>query len=299
MEKKKIKALALGAVLWDVINDIEYIGGAPFNFAVNMQKLGAESALLTSVGNDDRGNRALERITGYGLDKKFVQRNKNCPTGVAMATVGANGDAVYDIPYAAFDEIIFGSETERLIREFSPDVIYFGSFEQRNEITRKTFRDILEKNISDHVFFDVNIRMNFIDKEVLTFGFEKSDIVKLNEEEGLIVSELLYGKKLDMSEFARRLSENFNILCVIITLGEKGCYAFCMGEEYFADPIPVSAADTIGAGDAFSGAFLYAYLSGCDIDVSLNRGNVLGAFVASKRGALPELGIDILNKIKR
>ena len=297
--KKKIKALALGAVLWDVINGKEYIGGAPFNFAANFKRLGGESALLTAIGNDERGMRALNAITGCGLDERFVQRNEKCCTGVAMATVAPNGDAVYDIPHAAFDEITFTSQTEKLITEFDPDVIYFGSFEQRGEVTRNAFRGILERKMSHHVFFDVNIRMGFTDKDVFAFGFEKSDIVKVNEEECFTISELFYGKKLVKEEFAERLFESFGISCVIVTLGEKGCYAFYKGRGHYAAPIPVSAVDTIGSGDAFAGAFLYSYLSGREMKDCLKNGNALGAFVASKRGALPELSAGILGEITR
>ena len=141
--------------------------------------------------------------------------------------------------------------------------------------------------------------MNFKDKDVLSFGLGKSDVVKLNEEESFLLSEIFYGKKLGKEEFSKRAAEQFDIACVIITLGEKGCYAFCNGKEYTVEPLPVFAADTIGAGDAFSSAFLYSYLSGFDLEGCLKNGNLLGAFVASKTGALPELDENIINKIKR
>lgn len=290
--KKKIKVLALGAVLWDVIGENEYIGGAPFNFAVNMARLGSEVAMVTSVGKDARGERALNIVKEYGVSDKFVQISENCCTGYAKATIDENGNAVYDIPYAAFDDILVSDEIIEKINEFAPDVLYFGSFEQRNLTTRTTFEEILNKVHVKNVFFDINIRMNFADKKVLAFGFEKSSIVKLNEDEAKFVAELFYGETLEQPELAKRLKAEFNVECLIVTLGEKGCKVYA-DKEYFGNPIPAQTGDTIGAGDAFSGAFATSYVKGEGVQKAANKGNLLGSYVAGKRGALPELDNDI------
>ena len=289
---KKIKVLALGAVLWDVIGENEYIGGAPFNFAVNMSRLGATVALVTSVGKDDRGERALKIVRDYGVSDEFAQISNTCCTGFAKATLDASGNAVYDIPYAAFDDIAVCDKLIEKINDFAPDVLYFGSFEQRNLTTRSSFERILREVKVKHVFFDINIRMNFVNKEVLSFGFEKSSIVKLNEDEAKLIGELFYGKQLINSELASKLQKDFNIECIIITLGEKGCLVYT-DKEYVGKPIPAKTGDTIGAGDAFSGAFTTAFVKGDGTQKAADKGNLLGSYVAGKRGALPELDEEI------
>lgn len=286
--KKKMKALSLGAVLWDVIGSQEYIGGAPFNLAVNLKRIGAESALVTAIGRDFRGERALKRLIEYGVSGEFIQTAEDLGTGAAFASLAPNGDAVYDIPYAAFDEIAADEENIRRMNAFKPDVICFGSFEQRSEISGKTIRKILNEVKSEHVFFDVNLRMNFVDKEVLEFGFRKSSIVKLNEDERDTISGLFYGKKFGDFDFADRFTADFDLKCLIVTLGAKGCFVFADGKGEAFCPPKTEVADTIGAGDAFSAAFLYSYLNGEPCELAAKKGNALGAYVAGRIGALPE-----------
>lgn len=93
---KKIRALSVGAVLWDVINEREYIGGAPFNVAVNLKRLGAESAFVTCVGRDARGDRALEKIREYGVHS-FAQRDERFATGRRGGSIGRDGQR--DLPH--------------------------------------------------------------------------------------------------------------------------------------------------------------------------------------------------------
>lgn len=295
--KRQLRVLSLGAVLWDVIGENEYIGGAPFNFAVNMRRLGAESALVTSVGNDERGRRAKEKITDYGVSSLFVQTSETQRTGVAMATVGENGNARYEIPYAAFDEIAANDRAIRAMNDYAPDIVYFGTFEQRHAVTREAVCKILEKVRSRHVFFDVNLRMNFVDENVLRSGLNTCTVLKLNHEEREIISELFYKEPSDNETFAKRVAEEFGIQCVIVTLGAEGCVVYENGRFYYSAPPATQVADTIGAGDAFSSAFLFFYSQGVSCRIAAEKGNELGAYVAGKNGALPDFDETIKTKM--
>lgn len=283
---KKIRALSVGAVLWDVINEREYIGGAPFNVAVNLKRLGAESAFVTCVGRDARGDRALEKIREYGVHS-FAQRDERFATGVAEAVLDETGSATYRIPRAAFDEIQIGKEDLAALNAYAPDLVCFGSFEQRFPRSRASVQSILQNVKADCVFFDVNIRMDFAEKEVIGFSLQACDVLKLNEDECALLGKLLYGKDLCVRSFCRRVAKDHDIQTVLVTLGAKGCFVYTRGGERHIESAPSSGGDTIGAGDAFSAAFLYAYLSGKDAFTAAHCGNVLGAFVAANTGALP------------
>jgi fructokinase len=76
------------------------------------------------------------------------------------------------------------------------------------------------------------------------------------------------------------------LLCV--TQGADGCTVHSGGLARSYPCEPVRAADTVGAGDAFSAAFLEHYCRTGDPFASAQRGNLLGAYVASKPGAVPE-----------
>ncbi len=68
-----MRLISIGEVLWDVIGEAEYLGGAPLNFAAHARKLGHEVFLISAVGDDERGRRALERLKQLGVSTEFVQ----------------------------------------------------------------------------------------------------------------------------------------------------------------------------------------------------------------------------------
>src|SRR5580692_1094193 len=74
-ERKRlvVKIVSIGEILWDVFPDAERLGGAPFNFTVNAHRLGHEVRFISAVGQDDRGLRALNRVTRLGLSVAFVR----------------------------------------------------------------------------------------------------------------------------------------------------------------------------------------------------------------------------------
>ena len=54
-----MKLIVFGEILWDVFGDEKKIGGAPFNFAAHCTKLGMDVDIVSAVGNDELGNRAI------------------------------------------------------------------------------------------------------------------------------------------------------------------------------------------------------------------------------------------------
>lgn len=296
---KKIRALSVGAVLWDVIGDQEYIGGAPYNVAVNLKKLGAESMFVTRVGNDERGDRAVEEMRRCGVGTGFVQRDPVFPTGVALATLDGAGNASYEIPHASFDEICLTEKDINALNAFAPDVVCFGSFEQRCEKSRLAVRSVLERVRAKTVFFDVNIRMGFCEREVFDFCFRHTDVLKLNEDECALLSFLLYGEKMEPAAFGKKTIAEYGVSVVLVTLGAAGCFVCTEKAQASVPTEPVKSADTIGAGDAFSGAFLYAYLSGKDPVSAAKCGNALGAYVAQRTGALPAFDQEIVARLEK
>ncbi len=295
---KKIRALSVGAVLWDIVGGREYIGGAPFNVAVNLARLGAESLFITRVGSDARGERALEKMREYGVGTRFVQRDGAYATGIARALLDKEGNASYEIPRAAFDEISLSEEDIAKLNAYAPDVICFGSFEQRYAKSAAAIAAVTQQVRAGCVFFDVNIRMDFCEKEVLAAGFAHTDVLKLNEDECARISRLFYGEELPPEKFCPRAAEEFAISAVLVTLGDKGCFVYGGKEGTIVPSAPVRCVDTIGAGDAFSGAFLYAYLSGKDVVTAARCGNYLGGYVAGRAGALPDFTEEVFASLE-
>lgn len=292
-----IRAMSFGAVLWDIICSQEYIGGAPFNLIAHMAKLGCAASMLTRVGSDARGAKAMLEIEKLGIDSSFVQTDYRHPTAVTKVILTDSGEPSYEMENdSAFEFIEVDSRIIHQIKQWKPDVFCFGTIEQRSSITRESLYTLLQSDITKHVFFDVNIRIGFYPIEIIKQSLQFCNIVKLNDDEVKQISNLLYGELRSEEDFVRRLLNDFDILVVVITRGKDGCLVYDKeGRKILNKGLPIDVKDAVGAGDAFSAAFLYTYIKTQDIFESARRGNLLGAYVASQKGAIPDYSVQIKN----
>ena len=84
--KNKISIVSFGEILYDVFPDQSHLGGAPLNFAVHLHRLGVDVQLISAVGNDIPGERAVERISAIGLDTSAIAQ-LDIPTGKVTVTL--------------------------------------------------------------------------------------------------------------------------------------------------------------------------------------------------------------------
>jgi fructokinase len=92
-----VRIVSVGEILWDVIGETEYLGGAPLNFAAHAQKLGHEVFLVSAVGEDERGRRALDRLRQRGISTEFVQVLPDKNTGTAEVELDGDGKPMFRI----------------------------------------------------------------------------------------------------------------------------------------------------------------------------------------------------------
>ena len=86
-----MRIISIGEILWDVYGDKEFVGGAPFNFSVHSRILGHKVYFISAIGDDNRGDRALQCTSDYGLSTKYISRVDNYPTGNVEVIKGAVG----------------------------------------------------------------------------------------------------------------------------------------------------------------------------------------------------------------
>lgn len=269
--------ISFGEILWDVIEGVPHLGGAPFNFAAHCALSGLKTTIVSSVGDDSLGRRACEKACGYGVDVSGVAVHPKLPTGTVLVTL-KDGIPAYDIRTGvAWDEI---AVTDALLSRSSPSVVYFGTLAQRSPVSAAALRRMLDTWRDAEAFFDVNLRQAYWSRPLVEDGLGRATILKLNDEErvmlGLVPSGLF-------TAYSR-------LKVVIVTKGADGCEVFLRDGTSFAEPAEPAGpvVDTIGAGDAFSAAFLSAYLQGATPQEAARAGNVRGGWVASKAGAIPE-----------
>jgi len=86
-----MRLITIGEILWDVIGGQEHLGGALLNLSVHASRLGHDLSLMSAVGADQRGDRALEAMSSLGLSTDLVRRSEEWPTGIVTVTVTDDG----------------------------------------------------------------------------------------------------------------------------------------------------------------------------------------------------------------
>lgn len=292
-----MKVLAFGEILWDVINGEEFLGGAPFNFAAHCAQCGNDAYIVSRVGNDRLGNKALKLCRAFGVMDAFIQIDPHRDTGT-VDVVLTDGQPDYTIhENVAYDYI--AADDIPNIEVFGFDVLYFGSLAQRSLKSASALDSMLEQYEFPCIFYDVNIRKGIDAVGILRRSLPRCTIVKMNTEEVQVLASLLDLETESNETICRRLSEQYpNIEVVIVTAADAGCYVFHADRLYHVPGIPVVVEDAIGAGDAFSAAFMKEFFRTRDPQASARLANRIGAFVASQRGPIPTYSDDVLKSLK-
>ena len=293
-----MKSLAFGEILWDIINGEAHLGGAPLNLSAHMSKMGFDSYIISAVGDDEYGKNALAKLSGMRVKADYISMLKQFPTGTVDVTLCDDGLPEYVInENTAWDNI---SVCDKVIKEISNrkwDVFCFGSLAQRTENNRILLKKLFESIDAEHVFYDVNLRQEYFSFDIIDFSFKKSDIVKINDDEAKVLSEMIFTKDLDEKSFAEALAEKYDLNLVCITRGGDGAAIFHDGVFLEIKGRKVKVADTVGAGDSFSAGLLVMYLNGKSPKDSAEFANRIGGFVASSYGAIPDYSDELKNEI--
>jgi fructokinase len=284
-----MRIVSIGEVLWDVIGDQEFLGGAPLNFSVSCSRLGEEVVLLSGVGSDSRGSRAIEAIASLGLDPGSIQTSDDHLTGTASVEIDADGNPRFGIRRpAAFDCIKVDCPLLERLQQFRPGWIYFGTLAQTSVQNEATLSKIRESVPQARCFYDMNLRDGHWSPDLVQRLSGLASILKLNENE----AEVLFRQSgvpgaYSIESFCRYWSAKFQIDLICVTLGPCGCAVWSDGSFLKFPGFPTQVADAVGAGDAFSAAFLHGLESGWPIDRVASFANALGSIVASRPGATP------------
>ncbi|MCX4333988.1 MAG: carbohydrate kinase [Bacteroidales bacterium] len=281
--------VGMGEALWDVLPEGKKIGGAPANFAYHVSQFGLESRVVSAVGDDALGNDILENFAGKNL--KCIIEKVPYPTGTVQVELDANGVPRYDIKEnVAWDNIPFTVELEELAKHTR--TVCFGSLAQRNVVSRETIRKFvaaMPQGDESYRVFDVNLRQGFYTTETLCESMKACNILKINDEELVTVSRLFGYPGIDLENKCWILLAKYNLKMLILTCGVNGSYVFVPGEVSFVETPVVEVADTVGAGDSFTAAFISSILKGKSVREAHKLAVEVSAFVCTQHGAMPVL----------
>lgn len=296
---KQIRALTFGEALFDIIKGSAHLGGAPLNLAAHLAKLGAKPAVLTAVGKDAPGRTLLFRAEEMGIDTSYILVDEHRPTGTVTVELKDEGIPVFSINEGvAWDAITLDEKKFGALAREEWDVFCFGTLAQRSEENRNTLKRLLLEIKAKNFFYDLNLRAGFYRKEWISFSLEHCTILKINEEEAATISSMFFGTVHTFRTLCLLLSEKYPEMSVIcITKGPEGAVVYHEGIYEEAGTTPVEVSDTVGAGDAFSAGFLYTYLSGCGVSKAVSIASILGTYVASKPGSVPEYSEELIKDL--
>lgn len=286
MEKKYI--VGLGEILWDMLPSGRKIGGAPANFAFHVSQFGLAGLAVSATGDDVLGRELRAGLGEFGLESSL--QLSPAPTSTVQVSVDACGVPCYDIVEGvAWDDIRFTDELRRVAAGTA--CVCFGTLAQRGCVSRKSIRAFLDAVPADAVkVFDINLRQHYYSEEVIRASLEKADILKINDEELDIVSDLFsYGRTALPAERCRALRSDFGLDVVILTCGTGGSHVVWEGGTLFRETPLVDVVDTVGAGDSFTAAFCASLLNGLGLEEAHEAAVRTSAYVCTRKGAMPEL----------
>jgi len=281
--------LAIGELLWDVLPTEAVLGGAPANFSYRLSSFNVPCYLVSRVGNDERGETALELIRSKNIYDKLLQKDSTLQTGYVSVSLDNLGNASYIIHTdVAYDNIELNEDLKNAAKEAS--IICFGTLVQRSPVSRKTINSVLEIAKDATKILDINLRKDCYSKETIESSLRLTDILKLNDEEIFKLKEILCLAGATELELGKELIRIYDLRSCLITRAERGVLAVTQRGEVTDIPgLKVSVVDTIGSGDAFTAGFVAALLKGKSIQECCTLGNILGSEVAKTKGGMSEI----------
>jgi fructokinase len=284
-------ALLYGLILFDIIEGEKYIGGPAINIALHMACHGHESTLVSCVGGDELGQISKDILRQNGISSDFVVTDTKYETGWVNVFLDDNGNPSFEIiKPVAYDFIALTDQQLENLSQNEFEIFYFGTVVQRGSVSAETLKQLIKQTKFKEVFFDINLRPGHYTKEVVDFSLSKTNIFKLNEEELNLIGDLFGVKEKDESKLINWVFEAYpDIKTILLTRGKNGATVFTPEVRKDIEGIHVEVKDTVGSGDAFSAGFIMDYVKSGDIFAAAQKGNELGAYVATKSGAVPEI----------
>ncbi|MBQ8453746.1 MAG: carbohydrate kinase [Bacteroidaceae bacterium] len=285
--------VGIGEALWDCLPEGRKLGGAPANFAYHIGQFGWRSKVVSAVGNDALGDEILQVFQKVKLPydiAKVVQ-----PTGTVQVTLSADGIPSYEIcEDVAWDNIPWTEELSALAARTK--AVCFGSLAQRSPVSRQTIMRFLASMDEDtERIYDINLRQHFYSLEVIEESLRQATMLKLNDEEIVIVANLL-GLNGSIEEQCRQMLHRYpRLRLVVLTCGAIGSYVFSADETSYIETPKVKVADTVGAGDSFTATFVAHILAGVSVSEAHKKAVAVSAYVCTQHGAMPKLPEDLKN----
>ncbi|NWH05224.1 carbohydrate kinase family protein [Desulfobacter latus] len=280
--------LVTGEILFDIFPEYKRMGGAPFNFAYHMKKLGFPVRFISRVGNDSSGDEILNFLDNHGFNPEDIQIDRNRPTGTVKVDVLGKGEHTFKIATDTAYDHIDAAPIRQLVSGAKPDLIYFGTLIQRTQNNFELIQDMLNRKSPETISFcDINLRPDCYTEHTIVASLNAANILKLNTDE---LEELTFDSndKTSHRMSAGQLMRTHCLEMIILTMGEKGSQWFTANQDHYMEPPEASLdiVDTVGAGDAYAAMSVAGILKNLQIEEIISLAGEFASHVCSVQGAL-------------
>lgn len=285
--------VGIGELLWDLLPTGRELGGAPANFAYHVQALGGEGIVVSRVGADEEGKQITDTLQSRSLSCEYITWDQTHPTGTSSVKIDAQGKPSYIIrEQVAWDFLPRTSELTKLARR--ADAVCFGTLAQRTIVSRAAIKGFLEDtNAKASRIFDMNLRGSFYSRDLIEESLRYCTVLKMSDEELLIVRELLGLRGTNRKVF-RELAVRYGLHLIAVTRGAEGSLLYSEGRISDHPGYQTRVVDTIGAGDSFTAALAMGVLREQSLDAINEHANRVASYVCSQVGATPQLPAEIV-----
>ena len=233
MEKKYV--VGLGEALWDVLPEGKKLGGAPANFAFHAGQFGLNSIAVSALGEDNLAEETIQQLEEKNL--QYCMPRVPYPTGTVQVTLDNEGIPTYDIKEnVAWDNIPFNDDVKAIAE--NTRAVCWGSLAQRNVVSRESIYKFLDATPKDCMkIFDINLRQNFYTKEVICESMKRCNILKINDEELVLIGRMFGYPGLDIENKCWLILGKYDLDMLVLTCGTNGSYVFTPGSMSY-QPTP-------------------------------------------------------------
>jgi pseudouridine kinase len=266
-------------------------GGVARNVAENLALLGQPVILLSMVGEDDNGNRLLEKLTTSGVDISYVGRSDQHPTGAYLGIVNAHGQ----MKVALDDMRAANGITPQYIRQhenlFKQAVLLFIDM----NVPKDTLRTVMSLARREKLVICADPTSNILAEKLKPYLKRLHLITPNSAEAALLTGEMITVSRRREAIHAAKKLVSMGVDIAIIALAEFGvCYA----TSDVSGQIPAirtTIVDPTGAGDALTATFIFALLNGIPIDDAIRLGVSAASLTLGYPGAVfPGLSLEKL-----
>ena len=256
-------------------------GGKGANQAVQLARLGANTAMVGALGGDADGREMRELLISEGLDVRRVAEKSGLPTGCAVIVLHGSQNRI--IVYSGANGGLVKEDVEFLKEEISKYDMVVLQLEIPMEINETVAKYAFERGVP--VFLNT-APFAPVSKELMSCV----TYICANETEAESLSGITVTKDLSTAKAAAEKIMSLGAKNALITLGSAGAYLLCESGEYYSPAMSnVEVVDTTAAGDSFIGGFVYALTSKMNTERALEFANRVASVTVSRKGAIPSL----------